>query len=220
MSSGTPNNVPRPSAESVHAWPYDRAACAALNSYIERRAEDENVALVGAHLDFRGADLRGLELHRADFTEATLEGVSFVDCMINHADFTESSIVGAKFVNVEMIGADLFRVSGEGASFVDAWLSGTEAEFADLRSADFRNAFLGGVSFVKSDLTGADLRGAKAEHTLFTNCKIADLRLTGLSGTVVGPSLVGSDTELADELLQNWFHERGADITVAPIHPS
>jgi uncharacterized protein YjbI with pentapeptide repeats len=220
MSSGTPNNASRPSAESVHAWPYSAAARAALSSYIERHTEDENAALMGAYLDFRGADLRGLELHRADFTEATLEGVSFVDCMLNRANFTESSIVGAKFVNVEMMGADLFRASGEGVSFVDAWLSGTEAEFADLRSGDFRNAFLGGVSFVKSDLTGADLRDAKAERTLFTNCKIADLRLTGLSGTVVGPSLVGSGTELADGLLQNWFRERGADITVVPIHPS
>src|SRR3954465_467982 len=127
MSSGTPNNASRPSAGSVQSWPYSEAAREALAAYIERRTEDEGATLVGAHLDFRGADLRGMELSRADFTEATLDGVSFADCTLNRANFTESSIVEASFINVEMMGADLFGVSGKGARFVKAWLSGTEA---------------------------------------------------------------------------------------------
>ncbi|GAA0338628.1 pentapeptide repeat-containing protein [Actinoallomurus spadix] len=207
----------RPSAGPVRSWPYSEAAREALAAYVERRAEDENATLTGAHLDFRGADLRGMDLSRADFTEATLDGVSFAGCTLNRADFTDSSIVGATFVNVEMIGADLFQVSGRGACFADAWLSGTEAEFADLRAGDFRNAFLGGVSFVKSDLTGADLRHAKAERTLFIGCRVADMRLTGFSGSIVGPSVAGNDTELHDGLLQGWFQERDADVTVVSV---
>ncbi|GAB3987479.1 hypothetical protein GCM10029978_106460 [Actinoallomurus acanthiterrae] len=220
MSSGTPNNASRPSAGSIQSWPHNEAARETLAAYIERRVKDEDAILIGAHLDFRGADLRGMDLSRADFTEATLDKVSFADCTLNRANFTESSIVEAKFTNVEMMGADLFGASGKGARFVKAWLSGTEAEFADLRSGDFRNAFLGGVSFVKSDLTGADLRDAKAERTLFINCKVADIQLTGFSGTIVGPSLVGSDTELDDGQLQRWFLERDADVTVVPVHPA
>jgi len=70
------------SPSDVRAWPTDSAAAAALVAYFEAvAAEDRDktamAQLNGWRLDFTGADLSGLDLVSAQFTEANLTAVQF-----------------------------------------------------------------------------------------------------------------------------------------------
>jgi uncharacterized protein YjbI with pentapeptide repeats len=118
-----------------------------------------------------------------------------------------------------MMDVDLFKVSGEQAIFVNAWLSGLDALDADLRSADFRQAFLGGASFNSANLAGADLRDAKLERTFFISTNLVNIQAAGMTGTLIGPCKTENGVELADAELEQWFRERGADISVVPVTP-
>lgn len=91
----------------------------------------------------------------------------------------------------------------------------TEAVLID---ADFRGAWAGGAWFWSSDLSGADLRGVGfgsgdlGEWADFQEARMADCRVAGTKGCVVGPVDVGVEELrlIGGDELEAWFAGNGA----------
>ncbi|MDQ3919062.1 MAG: pentapeptide repeat-containing protein [Acidobacteriota bacterium] len=108
----------------------------------------------GAVLTGRAPDLSGLDLERADFRSAWLEGVSFKGAYLGDAVFASAKCAGADFS-----GADLNSVD-----FTEANLS----------KAVLRGANLYGARLVSTDLRGADLSGCRVFGVAAWDVKLED----------------------------------------------
>ncbi len=105
--------------------------------------------------DYRGRDLRGANLRKADLTMADFSG----------ADLRGADVTDAKLDRVNLDGADLRGVIGWAKADLGLGLSANRANFAgtDLRNAKVAGGYSGGyfekADFTQTDLTGATLAG-------------------------------------------------------------
>lgn len=203
----------------VVRWPDDPAARRALEEYLDTLAPDTDgvtSVLDGGGLNFAGADLSGLELLEAEFSEAVLNGARLVE-----ADLSGAWLIGATLHGADLTQATLRKALARGcgaqdAIFLRADLRSAEFDSADLRRVDLRKAQLGGTSLPEADLRGADLGectfGGDRGWTYLRKTRMAGCLLDGATGRVSGTVDVGTDAphvlEGAD--LQRWFADRGA----------
>lgn len=101
----------------------------------------------GIRLDLTGADLRGLDLARAN---------------LSRVDLTDANLTGANLYRVNLSRADLSGADLSGANLFEADLSGCILAQADLRDANLRNAFLNSANLagaIGAIDAGSDPRG-------------------------------------------------------------
>ena len=109
------------------------------------RSADFTEARAGKAVFVKDTDLQGACFARADLTEANLRGMR-----LSGADFTQAILDKADLSKTELTGAKLARVRAIGAQFVAAVLAG-----ADLGRGNFM-----GASLARADLRGANLTEA------------------------------------------------------------
>lgn len=137
-----------------------------------------------------GADLSGMNLHRAELSESVLCGARFVQSdlravLLDGADLRGCDFSGAKLMNAAMRRADLRQ-----ANLKDAGLMGAVLDDADLRGADLSGSDVGFASFIGANLCGAVLLCARLseadltdiaydEETIFPDGFVAPVRRRG-----------------------------------------
>ena len=215
----TDSNVRR--AEDVRDWPRDDRAKAALVGYFEAIAREDRdkfaeTAFEGEGLDFRGADLSGIDFLGAQLGVANLSGVRFVG-----ADLYRAWLMGTDMRGADFTRADLRKVQGRECDGRDANFSEARFDRADFDGADFRHACFHEADFGGCYLYGADLRGADLRGVLFSKTKIDEVRLggsqlDGVRGSISGTVDIGADVPepLDGDELRRWFAAQGADIEV------
>ncbi len=98
------------------------------------------------HVNLRGADLSGADLHDANLSRTDLTGVCFRKANLQRANLSKTWLRGANFINADL-----------------SW--------ADLSQSDLATAIFGGA-----DLRGANLLRASVWETLFADANLKDAR--------------------------------------------
>src|SRR5690348_6274737 len=116
----------------------------------ERFLDLVEVAQLNPAVDFRFADLRGLEIGDADLRDFDLTS----------SDLSHVNLAGANLAGVNLAGANLAGANLAGANLAGANLAGANLAGANLHNADLRQA-----SLIGSRLDSANLIGAKLLET-------------------------------------------------------
>ncbi len=144
--------------------------------------------LRGAYLDrvdWREADLPGVDLRRADLSYADLRGSDLARAVLAEADLRQADLSGARLARVVAPKADLSRAllvgcNAEQGTFDEANLDQATLDRSELRGASFRGATLTGASFRAADLSRACLAEAELEGADFSGANFEGANLSGL----------------------------------------
>jgi uncharacterized protein YjbI with pentapeptide repeats len=128
------------------------------------------------------ADLSQVNLHRATFAKAHMQGVLFHAATLTETYFFEADLQEAVLTHANLTGANLRAVCLHkanlsqavclNANFARATLTECMMQGADLRGANFWRADLRGADFTSAQLAGANFSGAVCdEHTRLPNGK-------------------------------------------------
>ena len=148
-------------------------------------------------IDFRGAELKGLDfreknfenpnfegcnlegvlfgkgsVRNANFKGANLQGAEFTLCVAEYSDFRGADLQSAVFVRAFAKESYFGGANLEGSTFAEAELDRASFRKANLRKANLRKAYLNQADFEGADLQGADLQAVIEE----ANFQGADLR--------------------------------------------
>ena len=124
-------------------------------------------------------DLRGINLSRADASEACLSGADLRDADLRKTLFKDANLTGA-----DLSGADLRDAFLITANLNKAKLAGADMSDADLVGAFFREADLSGAKLCRANMKMArvvdsDLSGADLSDALVYGISAWNLRLEG-----------------------------------------
>jgi len=120
--------------------------------------------------DFRGADLRN-----ANFHKAVLDGVDFSGARLDEAKFNRAELNGATFVNAKLNEAEMKDAAAQGARFNGADVSDATFSESDLTNASFHGADIEDAKFSEADLTGANFSAAlNADKAIFDDTICSD----------------------------------------------
>ncbi|MBR0661228.1 pentapeptide repeat-containing protein [Neoroseomonas oryzicola] len=141
-------------------------------------------------VDFREADLSGLNLSGHD-----LRGADFSGAYLARVSLTSSDLRGARFEDTRFNSVNMSGVDLRGSRFVGS--TGFPAvRRADLRDAHLeRIAFPRGVSFREADMTGATIMESRLVEPLFGDTRLAHARLTTVyirGASIVNPNFAGA----------------------------
>jgi uncharacterized protein YjbI with pentapeptide repeats len=157
---------------------------------------------------FRGRDLRGAVLNRADlrkadFSGAMLKGSQFDGANLRNALFGCVIPRQLRFVQpavgcVQLQDASFAFAELQGASLEGAQLQGASFDFAHLQGASLKNAKLQGASFFLTDLRGASFELALLKGASFlADLQGASLEEAQLQGAVLAGALQGASLQKA-----------------------
>ncbi|MFB4305265.1 pentapeptide repeat-containing protein [Actinomadura sp. GTD37] len=194
-------------------WPLDAEAAATLRDWLS----SPDSTLYALDLDFRGADLDGV-----DFTEAWLSGSVFSGSNLSRsllwrAHCENTSFREADLSDAELVKSFLTEADFAGARMVGAKLGRAECIRTSFVGADMRRTDLGDASFIGCDMRNADLRESTATMAAFGETDLTNVKVTGMTGSVVGSIVLttrAATTELAGVQLERWFNRNGADVAV------
>ncbi|PHS05723.1 MAG: hypothetical protein COA78_15035 [Blastopirellula sp.] len=160
--------------------------------------------------DLRYALLDRSDLHRVDFSNSDLTGVSAVgtrfekskfglstliradlqDAVMKGATFYFAQMQGANLKGAQMQGAVLQRAEMEGAVFKFARMQGVDFSYARMQEATFYKTQMQGANFVSAQMQGANFSEAQMQATNFSNTKMqgadfseAQMKATNFSNT-------------------------------------
>ena len=148
-------------ASLLHAlgvgWKPDQPPPCLMGAYLE----DASWAAV----ELAGADMRKVDLRRADLWGARFDRVRLEDARLAGADLRTASLRAGRLDRADLCRARLAKVHAEDAHFESACLDAADLEDARLdrailRDADLTDARLAGASLVGADLSRARLDGA------------------------------------------------------------
>lgn len=174
LTTPNPTFTDSPKPEAGADGPVRALIVALLSSNAGPHMED----LWGKSSLLDGADLRGVAftapVSRVDFSDARLNGASFVNTKLGGTKFW-----GADLSEADFSFADLREGQLHFAKLVKADLYGTDLRKADLYGADFSNADLShaqlsGAKFDSTDLSGADLSQTPLEGVDLTGVDYDD----------------------------------------------
>lgn len=131
------------------------------------------------------ADLSEMDLVRATFNMATMEGIDFSYSNLEKASFLEAMMEHAHFMYAHLEKARFEGAKLTKASFYGAHLEQAVFGRADLENVDFTEANLNGADFLSANLTKAFLRKACLDNAVLisANLKDANLSYAHLEGT-------------------------------------
>jgi uncharacterized protein YjbI with pentapeptide repeats len=113
--------------------------------------------------DLTGADLTGIALDRADFTESDVEKTIFARATLSGASFARSNVGRANFEHAQLKGANLLRANMRGAN---------------LKGANLAQSLLQRSNLTSASLAGADLRLSNSEQAIFLGANLSEADLT------------------------------------------
>jgi uncharacterized protein YjbI with pentapeptide repeats len=179
--------------QGVYAWNAWRKEKPDITPNLSR-ADLRQVDLCRA--DLTGADLRGARLDAAKLRDANLCGADLTEAQLNETDLCGADLREAHLSNAPLMGADLS----------DADLGGADLSPSILYEAILIDANLSGVNLSSALLNGANLSDANLSKALFTGADLSDanLRRANLSRAILsdanlsGTSLVDVDITNAD----------------------
>lgn len=170
-----------------------------------------------------GADMRGIDLTRADAREAGFTGADFEEAVLTRTDFRNADLRGANFQYARLPGTRFSLADLSHADFTGALLAGTRLDSANLTGADFTEARLYFTRFGRATLRGAqfhsaildrcDLRKADARMAVFHG---ADL----VEGRFKEANFEHANLRSVDASESEWIQAilRHADLTDADFH--
>jgi uncharacterized protein YjbI with pentapeptide repeats len=158
---------------------------------------------LGARIDLRGADLRGVELRDALPRRLDLTGADLRDAHLSVPLLSRSRLQHARLAGVTLDGTAEVVVALQalwsGAEAIARWRASEPAVIlfdVDLTGADLRGADLSGLAFSGAWLDEADLRGAELTGVNLTGASLRGVLAGGvrLSDTrMVRADLAGAD---------------------------
>ncbi|MER7011245.1 pentapeptide repeat-containing protein [Saccharopolyspora sp. NPDC000359] len=193
-------------------WPEDPAVAEALKKWLGGGGEDLFYALVA---DLSGSDFTGGQLDHAWFLYSDLSGAVLRDASLREAECTEARFVQCDLTDTDATGANFDQADFTRARLAWADLTAASADDAKFRDASLAGALLTNTSLVRADLTNADLRDCRFDMTRLTGASLHTARVSGATGSVIGPAIVRDDdrTALLDGPdLADWFRRRGARV--------
>ena len=152
--------------------------------------------------DFRGADLKFINLANANLSIANLRTAKFSYTNLTRANLSGSNLADANLTGANLTGANLSRCNLSIANLSTANLSKANLEGAilidaDLTRANFRESNLIFASLSGSALIKTDFSNASVGWTIFTYLDLSPLYNCAIGlETIIhkGPSSVGIDT--------------------------
>jgi hypothetical protein len=215
--------------DDVVEWPDDPVAREALGKYLDVLSAGPEVhPILGADLmDFRGADLRGLDLGGAYLFNTVLAGVNLSGACLARATLSGADLRQANLSGATLTKAEADECRADGAIFRGADLFAVFFNRASLVGCDFRGAAMNSVRLRRANLTNADLReavvfdvrfGDEGSPTILSGARLFGADVRKAWGSVVGPIDVGEDEPLlvdGEEMIA-WFAAQGApEVTLA-----
>jgi uncharacterized protein YjbI with pentapeptide repeats len=145
-------------------------------------ADLRNINLSGADLrgvDLCGADLRGANLRTADLTGANLSfaklgKANLCATVLNHAQLVAIDLQEADLTGASLAAADLSRAQLQGAKFLQANLATAKLYAAMLQQANLNHANLNHANLSRADLTQAILEHADLQSADLNNTQLAE----------------------------------------------
>ncbi|MEJ7638112.1 MAG: pentapeptide repeat-containing protein [Singulisphaera sp.] len=151
-------------ASLLHAlgvgWKPDRPPPSLIGAYLEDAS--------WAALELAGADMRKIDLRRANLWGVRFDRGRLEDARLARADLRTASLRAGNLDRADLCRARLARVRAEGAHFVSACLNAADLEAALLNGAILRGADLTDARLAGASLVGADLSRAKLDGADFT----------------------------------------------------
>ena len=204
-----------PISQACDPGPGARCAKAIATHGQFKGADLRKIDLRGArvrHADFRGADLRGARFHgadlrHADFRGARLHGAVFHGVKAHHADFRGASLKRARFGRM-VIPPRPGAARANQPTYSGAVLRGADLQGVDLDGATFQFADLTGANLVDADLTNTWVDGGSFNQV--------DARGSDWGGTqMVATSFRGANLAQADfaQALVNLVNLTGTNVS-------
>ncbi len=128
------------------------------------RGADFTEARLGKAVFVKDTDPQGACFARADLTEANLRGMR-----LSGADFTQAILDKADLSKTELTGAKLPRVRAIGAQFVAAVLAGADLGHGNFMGASLARADLRGAILTDAGLYEADMARVRIDPTSRTD---------------------------------------------------
>ncbi|MBF0527800.1 MAG: pentapeptide repeat-containing protein [Deltaproteobacteria bacterium] len=150
-------------------WPDTSSALGWIRRLQDRRGGKEGRLALRAlgFLDFSGCFLEGLDLRRADFTQADLTAAR-----LSLANLDEARLHKARLNEADLSEARLRRADLSLAYLRRANLHRCDLTGANLHKADLSDADLSGADFSGADLSLAVLTGANLQGAIFTGANL------------------------------------------------
>lgn len=141
----------------------------------------------------RNADLRGLQLVRADFKKASLSNANLESANLLRADFTGADLSHAHLIGAKLLVTHLERANLSGANLTGATLTSVCLKNGNLTDANLANALMLDVDFRLAWLDRTDMTNASCGVSIFDKVDLSQVK--GLT-TVrhVRPSTLGIET--------------------------
>jgi uncharacterized protein YjbI with pentapeptide repeats len=151
--------------------------------------------------DLRGADLRGINLAKADLRMTNLQWADLSGVNLRAANLEKADLTWANLSKTNLRKANLYDVVSESASFAGANLEGANLIYAILMMADLHKANLSLAQMDGADLIAANLNGALLTEADVRWADLSDASLVraDLSGAdLSGSSLVNTNLDKAN----------------------
>jgi uncharacterized protein YjbI with pentapeptide repeats len=158
--------------QGVEVWNQWREEHADLRKVDLHRANLIRADLSGANLI--RADLREAGLYRADLRGAHLFKANLFKANLGEADLFEADLSRVELREAHLIGANFSRANLSGAD-----LSETNLVYAKLSYANLSFAHLSRANLWNADLSGANLSGAHLSDTILQRTNLSNTNLSG-----------------------------------------
>ena len=152
-------------------------------------AVKQTLILRGLNLEgavFLNADLRKVDLTKAQLQGASLAGAQLQGAILDSAQLQGATLdwaklQGANLNNAKLQGANLNDAKLQGAILSTAELQGATLDSAELQGASLKDAELQGAELKNSKLTGTDMSGAEVWHLNFDDASLIAVSVDGLN---------------------------------------
>jgi uncharacterized protein YjbI with pentapeptide repeats len=152
-------------------------------------AVKQTLILRGLNLEgavFLNADLRKVDLTKAQLQGASLAGAQLQGAILDSAQLQGATLdwaklQGANLNNARLQGANLNNAKLQGAILSTAELQGATLDSAELQGASLKDAELQGAELQNSKLTGTDMSGAEVWRLTFDDASLIAASVDGLN---------------------------------------
>ena len=156
-------------------------------------AVKQTLILRGLNLEgavFLNADLRKVDLTKAQLQGASLAGAQLQGAILDSAQLQGATLdwaklQGANLNNAKLQGANLNNAKLQGAILSTAELQGATLDSAELQGASLKDAELQGAELQNSKLTGTDMSGAEVWHLNFDDASLIAVSVDGLNESAI-----------------------------------
>jgi uncharacterized protein YjbI with pentapeptide repeats len=149
----------------------------------------------------QGARFEGSNMRHVRLDIAQLQGAVFESLDLTDSGFRGANLQGATFHHVDLHGANLSGAGLQGGAINESSLLGADFRFSRLQGADFRRTALRATNFMASRMEGTDFREANLRGARFDG--FAACRLTPAGDRLCEPANIWRSRGLAPEVFDH-----------------